>query len=80
MIQVETLITALVGLTLGALVAAPGLMVYSRSLTGELVPAVPAWMAGSLVVGSVLLALAGAVLPTRRALRTSPLAATGARE
>ena len=80
MIRVETLITALFGLALGALVAAPGLMVYSRSLTGDLVPALPGWMIGTLVAGSLLFTLAAAVLPTRLALRTSPLAATGARE
>jgi hypothetical protein len=37
-------------------------------------------MIGSLVAGSILLALAAAVLSTRLALRTSPLSATGARE
>ena len=45
------------------LVAAPGLVVYSRSLTGDLVPALPGWMIGSLVAGSVLFTLAAAVLP-----------------
>jgi putative ABC transport system permease protein len=80
MIRGETLLTAAFGIVLGAVVALPGLAVFSAGLTGNAVPDVPAWMLAAVVGGATVLALAAAVVPTRLALRADPVAALGARE
>ncbi len=80
MVRAEALIVALFGMTVGSLAAAPGLVVYSRSLTGDSMPAVPLWMVGGLLGGCLAVALLATVLPTRLALRANPVVATGARE
>jgi len=80
MVRAETLIVVLFGITIGSLVAAPALAVFSYGLTGTAVPDVPLWMLGGIVAGAALLGLAATVLPTRLALRTNPIAAMGARE
>jgi putative ABC transport system permease protein len=80
MVRVETLIVVVFGVTIGSLVAAPALAVFSYGLTGTAMPDVPLWMVGAIVASSALLALAATVLPTRVALRVNPVAAMGARE
>jgi ABC-type dipeptide/oligopeptide/nickel transport system ATPase component len=68
------------GLTIGTIVAIPGLAVLSHDLTGSAVPSVPLWLYGGLVLFYTALAFAAGVVSTRLALRMDPVRAMAARE
>jgi putative ABC transport system permease protein len=80
MMRRESLTVAVVGCLLGTLLAAPPLVLVALALTGGPLPAVPltGWLAIIGVTG--LLAVAGAMLPARFALRLRPVDAVGMRE
>ena len=80
MIRAETLIMLAFGLTIGTIVAIPGLAILSHDLTGSAVPSVPLWLYGALVGFYALLAFAASVVATRLALRIDPVPAMAARE
>ena len=80
MIRAETLMTVAFGLTIGSLIAAPGLAAFNYSLTGSAVPSVPIRAYGVLLATYALLGFAATVLPTRLALRMDPIKAMAARE
>jgi putative ABC transport system permease protein len=80
MIRAETLIMLTFGLTIGTLIAIPGLAVLSHDLTGSAAPSVPLRLYGGLVAFYALLGFAAGVVPTRLALRTDPVKAMAARE
>ena len=80
MIRAETLIVVTFGVTIGTIIAIPGLAILSHNLTGSAAPSVPAWVYGGLVAFYGLLAFAAGVLPTRSALRMNPVKAMAARE
>lgn len=69
MVRAETLIMLTFGLTMGTVIAIPGLAMLSRDLTGSVVPSVSLWPYGGLVAFFSLLAFAACVIPTRLALR-----------
>ncbi len=69
MVRAETLIMVTFGLTMGTVIAIPGLAMLSRDLTGSVVPSVSLWPYGGLVAFFSLLAFAACVIPTRLALR-----------
>ena len=80
MIRTETLIMIAFGLTTGSLIAAPGLALLNRTLTGSLVPAVPLWSYLALLAFYAAVGLAATVLPTRWSLRANLVTATAYRE
>ena len=80
MIRAETLITVTFGLTIGSLIAAPGLVAFNYSLTGAAFPSVPIRIYAALVAVYALLGFAATALPTRLALRMNPIRAMAARE
>jgi putative ABC transport system permease protein len=80
MIRAETLITLTFGLTIGTIIAIPGLAVLSRDLTRSAVPSVPLWVYFCVVAFYALLGFAASVVPTRLALRMDPVRAMAARE
>jgi len=80
MIRTETLIMVAFGLTIGTLIAAPGLAAFNYSLTGSAIPSVPIRIYGALLATYALLGFAATVLPTRLALRMNPITAMAARE
>jgi putative ABC transport system permease protein len=69
MIRFEVALIAAFATVVGALTAAPGLLAFSYSETGSIVPAVPASIYVGLPAATALLALAASIPPTRRALR-----------
>lgn len=80
MVRRESFAVVAVGGVLGTLLAVPPLALVALALTGGPVPAVPplGWLA---IVGSTaLLAMAGAMLPTRLMLRVRPVDAIGTKE
>ena len=80
MVRAETLIMVTFGLTLGSLIAAPGLAAFNYSLTGSAIPSVSIRIYGGLLAAFALLGFAATVLPTRLALRMNPIRAMAARE
>ncbi|MGV2918390.1 FtsX-like permease family protein [Streptomyces alfalfae] len=80
MVRWESLTVAAVGGVLGALLSVPPLALVALALTGGPAPTMPVlgWLA---IVGSTaLLAVAGAMLPTRLMLRARPVDAVGRKE
>ncbi|MFJ6392211.1 FtsX-like permease family protein [Streptomyces sp. NPDC091972] len=80
MMRRESATVAAVGSLLGTLLSVPPLALVALALTGSPVPTVPVlgWLA---IVGSTaLLAVAGAMLPTRLMLRTPAVHAIGTKE
>jgi putative ABC transport system permease protein len=69
-----------IGLGLGLAIAATALLPLSHALTGSLRPHVPADQLGAILGVSALLAVLALALPTRRALRSRPIAAIGVGE
>jgi putative ABC transport system permease protein len=69
-----------IGLGLGLAIAATALLPLSHALTGSLRPHVPPGQLAAILGGSALLALLALALPTRRALRSSPVEAIGVGE
>jgi putative ABC transport system permease protein len=80
MMRAETLIVVTFGLTVGTLIALPGLAVLSRTATGSALPSVPLWLFGAMVAFYALLGFAATILPTRSALRVNPVTAIAARD
>ena len=80
MIRAETLITIAFGLTIGSIIAAPGLAAFNYSLTGSAIPSVPIRIYGGLLSAYAVLGFAATVLPTRLALCMNPIKAIAARE
>src|SRR4051794_6379107 len=73
----EAALTVTIGLGVGLAIAAAALLPLSHALTGTLIPHVPLDQLGAILGVSALLALLAIALPTRRALRTRPVAAIG---
>jgi putative ABC transport system permease protein len=80
MIRTETVIMVGFGLTMGSLIAAPGLALLNRSLTGSLLPSVPLGVCLGLLAFYAAVGVAATVFPTRLSLRVNPVAATAHRE
>ena len=80
MVRGETLIMVAFGLTIGSLIAAPGLAAFNYSLTGSALPPVSLRVYAGLLGAFALLGFAATVLPTRLALRMNPTKAMAARE
>jgi putative ABC transport system permease protein len=66
-----------IGLGLGLAITAVALLPLSHALTGSLRPCVPAAPLAAILGGSALMALVALAVPTRRALRSRPVAAIG---
>jgi putative ABC transport system permease protein len=80
MVRAQTLIMAVFGLTIGSLVAAPGLAAFEYGLTGSLVPSIPLRAYGALLAAHAALGFAATVRPTRLALRMNLVKAMATRE
>lgn len=80
MIRAETLIMVTFGLTIGTIIAAPGLAAFNYSLTGSAIPSVSPRAFGGLLAFYAVLGFAATILPTRLALRMNPVTAMAARE
>jgi len=80
MIRTETVIMVGFGLTIGSLIAAPGLALLNRSLTGSLLPSVPLKIYVALLGFYATVGLAATVFPLRLSLRADPVTATASRE
>lgn len=80
MVRRESAAVVIVGAVLGTLLAAPPLALVALALTGGPMPTVPVpgWLA---IVGTTgLLAVAGALLPSRLMLRARPVDAIGTKD
>ena len=80
MIRTETVIMVAFGLTMGSLIAVPGLALLNHSLTGSLLPSVPLWSYLALLAFYAVVGLAATVFPARWSLRANPVTATAHRE
>ena len=80
MVRGETLIVVVFGLTLGSVLAIPGLAAFNYSLTGSVVPSVSLAPFGALFAFYAVIGFAATVIPTRLALRVDPVRAGAARE
>jgi putative ABC transport system permease protein len=80
MIRTETAIMVGFGLTMGSLIAAPGLALLNRSLTGSLLPSVPLKIYVALLGFYATVGLAATVFPLRLSLRADPVTATASRD
>ncbi|MDL5199069.1 FtsX-like permease family protein [Streptomyces sp. ALI-76-A] len=80
MVRWESFTVAAVGGVLGTLLSVPPLALVALALTGEVIPTVPVlgWL--TIVGSTALLAVAGAMLPTRLMLRGRPVDAIGTKE
>jgi putative ABC transport system permease protein len=78
MIRAETMITLVFGLTIGTIIAIPGLAVLDHDLTGSFAPSGQLWLYAGLLVFFTLLGFAATVVPTRLALRLNPVKAMAA--
>jgi putative ABC transport system permease protein len=76
----EAGLLVLVGLGVGAAIAAATLIPFSIALTGSAMPYVPAGQLAAILGGAALLGMAGSQLPTHFALRAKPVDAIGMRE
>jgi putative ABC transport system permease protein len=75
----EAALIVAIGLGIGLAIAATALLPLSHALNGGL-PYIPGRPFAAIIGTSVLLALVALSLPTRRALRASPIEAIGVRE
>jgi putative ABC transport system permease protein len=73
----EAALIVAIGLGVGLAIAATALLPLSHALTGTLSPYVPPAQLGAILGISTLLALLAMILPTRRVLRTPPIAGVG---
>jgi len=80
MVRSETLIVLCFGLTMGSLIALPGLAVFSHGVTGSPVDGVPIKGYFGLLAVYAVLGFAASALATRGAMRMDPVAAMSARE
>jgi putative ABC transport system permease protein len=76
----EAALIVAIGLGVGLAIAATALVPLTHSLTGGLQPYVPLRQLGLILGGSSVLAVIALAIPTRRALRTRPIAALGSAE
>ena len=76
----EAGLVVIVGIGLGAAIAAATLVPFSRALTGSSIPAVDPRMLAGILGGTAVLGLIASLLPTRLALRTRPVDAIGLRD
>ena len=76
----EAILIIAIGLGIGLVIAAAGLLPLSHAFTGGLRPYVPAGWFAAIVGISALLALVALSVPTRQALRSRPVEAIGIRE
>jgi putative ABC transport system permease protein len=76
----EAALIILTGLGLGLAITATALLPLSHALTGNLHPSVSARPLAAILGTSALLAFVGLALPTRRALRASPIESIGVGE
>ncbi|MFE6157630.1 ABC transporter permease [Streptomyces sp. NPDC056486] len=75
MMSVEALVTALVGIVLGTLVAAGSLLPFGKALDGSVLPGGPGWIYPAIVATAVALTFVTILLPTLVALRARPVEA-----
>jgi putative ABC transport system permease protein len=80
MIRAETAIMVAFGVTIGTLVAVPGLVLFSRDVSGGLLPEVSLHLYAGLVGLYTVLAFVATAVPVRLATRVDPVLALGARE
>ncbi len=80
MIRAETAIMVVFGVTIGTLVAVPGLVLFSRDVSGALLPDVSLRVYAGLVGLYTVLAFVATAVPVRLAARVDPVHALGARE
>ncbi len=80
MVRAETLIMVAFGLTIGSLIAAPGLAAFNHSLTGSALPAVSLRTYGALLAVYAVLGFLASDLPARIAMGMNPIKAMAARE
>jgi putative ABC transport system permease protein len=76
----EAGLVVMVGIGLGAAIAAAALVPFSQALTGSHVPDIEPWLLAGILGGTALLGLLASLLPTRLALRTQPVDAIGLKE
>jgi len=76
----EAGLVVIVGIGLGAVVAAAALVPFSQALTGSHIPDVEPRLLAGLLGGTAVLGLLASLLPTRLALRTRPVEAIGLKE
>jgi putative ABC transport system permease protein len=76
----EAGVVVIVGIGLGAAIAAATLVPFSRALTGSLIPDVDLRLLAAILGGTAVLGLIASLLPTRLALRTRPVDAIGLRD
>lgn len=76
----EAGLVVLVGIGLGAAIAATALVPFSRALSGSSTPDIDALLLAGLLGGTAVLGLLASLLPTRVALRARPVDAIGMKE
>jgi putative ABC transport system permease protein len=76
----EAGLVVIVGIGLGAAIAAATLVPFSQALTGSPIPAVDPRMLAGILGGTAVLGLIASLLPTRLALRTRHVDAIGLRD
>jgi putative ABC transport system permease protein len=76
----EAGLVVMVGIGLGAAIAAAALVPFSQALTGSHVPDIEPRLLAGILGGTALLGLLASLLPTRLALRTQPVDAIGLKE
>jgi len=80
MIRIETAIMVVFGITIGTLIAVPGLALFSRDVSGDLLPDVSLRLYAGLVGLYAVLAFIATAVPVRLAGRVDPVQALAARE
>ena len=76
----EAGLVVIVGIGLGAAIAAATLVPFSRALTGSPIPDVDPRLLAGILGGTAVLGLIASLVPTRLALRTRPVDAIGLRD
>jgi putative ABC transport system permease protein len=76
----EAGLVVIVGIGLGAAIAATALVPFSRALTGSPIPNVEPRLLGGVLGGTAVLGLIASLLPTRLALRARPVDAIGLKD
>ena len=76
----EAGLVVIVGIGLGAAIAAATLVPFSRALTGSPIPDVDPRLLAGVLGGTAVLGLIASLLPRRLALRTWPFDAIGLRD
>ena len=76
----EAGLVVIVGIGLGAAIAAAALLPFSQALTGSPIPAIEPRLLAGILGGTAVLGLIASLLPTRLALRTRPADAIGLKD